>query len=286
MNKTFIALLIALFLSPFFVAPAKADWLLDRSGTLVKVDGYVLGDEDSVEIEVEEEKERERDMVKDRQESERQAAKQKLENQIEARKKIQEKTGNRSEVEVRSEEGRLKIKQEIRDKADKVLTKKEIEIKDGERFMVEGEDRSKLEINAVRGGELEMARNRIKTNSDMELKISDKNEISVTLPNGKVKEVELPDKALERLVAKGVITQTVGDDNSYELTTGKNGDPVYEVEGQVEKKLFGLFKLKFAQKMAVAAGASEDGSVETGDVVETESRETGWRRFFERLSTN
>src|SRR5688500_7824007 len=109
MNKTFVILLTALILSPFFATPAKADWLLDRSGTLVKVDGYVLGDDDSVEVEVEDEKddsktneveknrmEQAKELVKDRQEAVREAAKKRLENQIEARKKIQEKAGTRS----------------------------------------------------------------------------------------------------------------------------------------------------------------------------------------------
>lgn len=281
MNKTFVILLTAIFLSPFFTTPAKADWLLDRSGTLVRVDGYVLGDEDSTNR-----LEQARDMVKDRQEAVREDAKQKLENQIETRKKIQEKLGNRSEVEVKNEENRLKIKQEIRDKNGSVVRKQEIEVKDGERFMVEGENREKVEINAIKDGRLEIAKNRIRTNSDMELKVGDKNEISVTLPNGKTREVALPDKALENLVSKGVVVQTEGED-AYELKTGENGEPVYPAKAQVEKKLFGLLKLKFHQNIEVAAGDSEDGTVKAGDIVQAKSQETSpWRRLLERLSTN
>ncbi len=301
MNKTFVVLLIALFLSPIFATPAQADWLLDRSGTLVRVDGYVLGDEDSEEseseTEVEDEKsepneveknrmEQAREMVKDRQESVREAAKQKLENQIEARKKIQEKLETKSRVEVKNEQNRLKIKQEIRDKNGNLVRKQEIEVKDGEKFMVEDENKEKVEINAIKDGRLEIARNRIKTDSELELKVGDKNEISVTLPNGKVREVELPDKALENLVSKGIIVQSEGED-SYELKTGQNGEPVYPAKAQVEKKLFGLFKLKFNQNVEVAAGDSEDGTIKVGDVVQSESQETSpWRKLLERLSTN
>jgi hypothetical protein len=299
MNKTFVILVTALLLSPFFATPAKADWLLDRSGTLVRVDGYVLGDDDSVESEVEVENEKPeineveknrmeqaRNVVKERQESLQNAAKKKLENQIEARKKIQEKMGTKSEVQIKNEENRLKIKQEIRDKNDNLVRSQELDVKDGERFMVEGENKERVEINAIKDGRLELAKERIKANSEMDLKVGEKNEISVTLPNGKVREVELPDKALDNLVSKGIIVQTEGE-NVYELKTGSNGEPVYPAKAQVEKKLFGLLKLKFNHDIEVAAGNSEDGTVKTGDVVETKSRETSpWRKLLERLSTN
>lgn len=289
MNKTFLILLIALFLSPFFATPARADWLLDRSGTLVKVEGSVLGDDDVVQVEMPTEKnrmEQAKELVKERQESVREAAKKKLETQIEARKKIQEKAGTRSQVEIKNEENRLKIKQEIIDKNENLVRRQEIEVKEGERFMVEGENKERVEINAIKDGRLEIAKDRIKTNADMELKVGDKNEISVTLPNGKTREVELPDRALENLVSKGVIVQTEGE-NTYELKANANGQPVYPAKAQVEKKLFGLLKMKFNQNIEVAAGDSEDGVVKTGDIVQTESLETSpWRRLLERLSTN
>jgi hypothetical protein len=289
MNKTLVILLTALILSPFFAAPVKADWLLDRSGTLIKVEGFVLGDDDSVEsVETTEKNrmEQAKELVKDRQDAVREAAKKRLENQIEVRKKNQEKAGTRSEVEIKNEENRLKIKQEIRDKNENIIRTQEIEVKEGERFMIEGENKEKVEINAIKDGRLEMAKERIKANSDMELKVGDKNEISVTLPNGKVREVELPDKALENLVSKGIIVQGEGE-NAYELKASENGHPVYPAKAQVEKKLFGLLKMKFNQNVEVAAGDSEDGTVKTGDIVQAESLETSpWRRLLERLSTN
>jgi len=299
MNKTFVVLLTAIILSPFFVTPVRADWLLDRSGTLVRVDGYVLGDDDSKDSEDEKEVEKPetnevekrnleqaREMAKDQQESVREEAKKKLENQIEARKKIQEKLGTKSELEIKNDKNSLKIKQEVRDKKDNLVRKQEIEIEDGERFMVETEDKQKVEINAVKESRLEIAKNRIKANSDMQLKVGDKNEISVTLPNGKVREVELPDVALEKLINNGIIIPAEGED-SYNLKTGENGEPVYEAKAQIEKKLLGLFKLKFKQNIEVAATDSEDGTVKAGEVVQTESQETSpWRKLLERLSTN
>lgn len=302
MNKTFVVLLIALFLSPLFAlvtaAPVHADWLLDRSGTLVRVDGYVLGDDSSEsEIETEQEKpeqteieknrlEQAQEVAKNRQESARETAKKKLETQIESRKKNQERSGSKSQVEIKNDGNKLKIKQEIRDKNDHLLKKQEIEIKGDERFVVEGEDKEKVEIDTRGNHELEITKNQIKTSSDLDLKIDDKNAISVTLPNGKVREVKLPDQALNNLVTRGIIVQTEGE-NAYQLTTGKNGEPVYPAEAKVEKKLFGLLKIKFDQNIEVAASDSEDGTVKAGDIVSEESQETSpWRRLLERLSTN
>lgn len=298
MNKTFVVLLAAIFLSSFPPTPVRADWLLDRSGTLVKVDGYVLGDDDSQnsEIEVEDNKydtneaeknrmEQTRELAKDSQELVREAAKKKLENQIETRKKTQEKVGTKSKVEIKNEANKLKIKQELRDKNENLIRQQEIEVKDGERFMIEGENKERVEINAIKEGRLEIAKNRIKANSDYDLKVDDKNHISVTLPNGKVKEISLPDQALEHLVDKNIITESTDGSGSYELTAGKNGEPVYPVEAQVEKKILGLFKLKFAEKLEVAASTSEDGTTQAGDIVSSESRETSpWRKLLQRLA--
>lgn len=264
MKKLLLFSITLLLLYPLtFALPVRADWLIDRSGTIVKLDPMVLGDDDVREV-----------------------SKQNLERQVETRKKIQEKTGNKSEVELRTQEGKFKLKQEIKDQGGRLIKKQEIEIKNDESLHVEQEDGETVRVNAKQDGRMELVKNRLKTTSDFELKVGEKNEISVTLPNGKTKEVALPDKALERLVANGVIKQE-GEESNYTLIAGKNGDPIYQVEGQVEKKLLGLFKLKFAQKLEVAASASEDGTVEAGDVVESTSQETSpWRRFLERMSSN
>lgn len=277
MKKLFLFSITLLLLYPLtFALPVRADWLLDRSGTLVQIEGDILGDDDA-RGEAKEE-------LKQRQEKSRET----LKNQIEVRKTIQEKTGNKSRVELESEMGQLKLKQEIKDEKGKLIRKQEVELKSGDALHVEQEDGETVRVDARKDGRLEMVKNRVKTNSDLDLQVGEKNEISVTLPNGKTKEIALPDKALERLVANGVIASSEGGSESqYELIAGKNGEPVYRVEGQVEKKLLGLFKLKFAQKLSVAAGSSDDGTLAAGDIVESESQETSpWRRFLERMSSN
>jgi len=287
-----------------------ADWLIDRSGTLIQVDGAILGDDDDQDgveqqQETESKNESESSQVSDstdtsrsggenrRVEQQREIQKQNLEKsrealkqQTERRVKIQETSGNKSNFELKTEDGKFKLEQEIKDNQGKLLQKKEIELQDGESLHVEQEGQDTIRVDARKDGRLEMVRNRIKTHSEFDLKVGEKNDISVTLPNGNIREVALPDKALERLISNGVITQTEGaEGNSYELTAGKNGELVYKAEGQVEKKLFGLFKMKFAHNIEVAAGSSEDGIMQAGDILESESRETSpWRRLMERLS--
>lgn len=272
-----------ILLFTFYTLPARADWLIDRSGSLVQVDGTVLGEEDSA-VAVTTEVKEESVETQEKEKKQREHYRQNLERQIEARKKVQERTGQTATYEVKSEANKLRIKQEIKNREGKTLEKREIELKPKESLRVEGENGEHTRINSVRDGMLEVAKEKIKTRSEMEVKVDEKNEILVTLPNGKEREVKLPDQALTRLVENGVISKIEGDDNAYELVTGSNGEPVYKVDGQVEKKLFGLFKLKFAQKIEVAASSEGDNTQEVGDVVNTESRETGWRRFLERLS--
>lgn len=316
MNKTLVVLLTGIFLSPIFSlfspSPIRADWLIDRSGAIVQIDPRVLGDDvdnsgsstdqssvdDDVSDDVDESPspstsptstspeqnlqiQRSREIENQRLEKSRET----LKKQIESRQKIQEKKGDKSETELRTTDGKFKLKQEVKDVNGRLIKKQEIEVNEGESVHVEQEGEEPITINAVKDGRLELIKNKIKTNSDLDLKVGDKNEISVTLTNGKTKEIALPDQALERLIANGVIAQLEsGAESEYELIAGKNGDPVYEVKGRVEKKLFGLFKLKFTHKLEVAAGASEDGTIEVGDIVDSESSETGWRRLWERLA--
>ncbi|MFH2085645.1 MAG: hypothetical protein ABII21_02595 [bacterium] len=248
---------------------AHADWLIDRSGTLVQINGSVLGDETP--------------------DTTNTTARQKLEQQTSQRASIQAKTGQTSTLDLHTGNGKLELNQEIRPTTGPAVRRPPLAIKEGESLYVEQEDGVKARINATKDGRMELTKNRIKTNSEFQFKVGEKNEISVTLPNGKEREVTLPDQALANLISRGILTATdgVGGTTDYELTAGTNGEPVYPVEGKVEKKLFGLpfLKYQFAQKLEVAASTSEDGTIQAGDIVESQSQETSpWRRLLERLS--
>lgn len=298
---------------------AFAAWLIDGSGTLIRLDGAILGDDNSTgrtqieakdEIEdededgIDDEDENEADdddddsslseAAKRQMEQQREAAKQRLESsrellkkQIEIRKTLQEKSGQKSQFEIRTENGKIKIKQELRDSSGRLIRKTETDLED-DSLHVEQETGEELRINAV-DDHLELVRNRIKATSNLELKVGEKNDISVTLPNGKTREISIPDKALENLINNGVITPTQDASGSatYQLTAGKNGEPVYLADGVVEKKILGIpfLKLKFAQKLEVAASDSDDGAVLAGEILDAQSQETNFLlRFLERIS--
>lgn len=311
-----VLILSALF---FVTTPARATYLLDQSGYLIKLNPLVLGDQDEIELETESESndieddntsselrreseqkvfEQKREQQKKQDEVKREAAKKKLEQQLEQNKK---RVKTNVETRVKVKDGKLNVEQtELQNNA---RTKKtSVEFERAESLKVEGEDGQFTEIKPAEKPsvseikervskeppetkeEFELTKNRIKTRTNLELKVGEKNEITVTLPNGKEKEISIPDKALENLISKGIITQKDGE-SSYELTTNKSGEPVYQAEGQVEKKILGLFKIKVAQKLEVAASNSEDGTVQAGDVINTETVESNpLRRFLSRFA--
>ncbi len=329
--KKIAPFLFSLFTILYIFTPsAHADWLIDSSGTLLKISPSILGDSDETvkdtddksdddakqsdddqdddqiddqnddEVESPEsssnpadsERTREqeilREQAKQKQEQDKKQAEREreaLKKQAEARKELLKKSGNKNEFRIKSEDGKIKVESELKDANGNLIRRTKTEIEDDkERFGIMDEDGKIMEIQEVGEDRLEIMRERIKTKSELELKIGEKNEISVTLPNGKVREVKLPDVALAKLVENGVITETEGEEGSYVLTAGANGEPIFSgVSGEVEKSFLGL-KFKFKQKFDVAASDSEDGTVKAGDIIEAKSQETGWRAFLERFA--
>lgn len=290
-----------------FTTPAKADWLLDQSGYLIQFDRIVLGDsddvvetetenevEDAIEDKVEVENkssenlretqkqtfEQARERAKTQQETLREAEKKRLELVKEANSR---KPKQKYETTIMAEKDRLKLRQEQASPSGYKM-EREVELEKFESLHVENEDGTLTEIKPEIN-RMEIARNRVKARTDLDIKVGEKNEIKVTLPNGKEKEIVVPEKALANLVERGILTNVEGEDGSYSLTAGKNGEPVYQTEGKVEKRLFGLFKMQVNQKLEVAASDAEDGSSSAGDIVNTEiSEENPVRRFFARFA--
>lgn len=291
---------------------AFADWLLDRSGTLVSVDGAVLGTsndepdnfipEDGMEQPVDDTKiteieasnqvtlEGKRTLeLRLKQEKERKN----LEAEIAARKRRKEVIKEKSRFEIKTtEQGGLRVKEETRNSSDRVIREKETDIAAGDPLHVEDGDGERVEIKAIGGNEIELKKAEVAARSTLPLKVgAEKNEISVLLPNGQEKEIALPDVALQKLVDKGILTElpktTEGETPAYELTTGSKGEPVYRTEGTVTKNFLGLpfLRVKFKQQIDIAAGNDDKTGVEAGDVIETTSKETMLlRKLLERLS--
>lgn len=279
-----------------------ADWLIDRSGTLVEVDGYVLGDEaeneDEQEVEVREqdqENERERARVnrvegedggntgdrmeyqteqqKKLMEAKREEAKNTLEKQVESRIKSQEIRREKTKSKLEVVDGKLKVRQETENENGKVVRSSDKELPDRDRLRIEREDGKMLEINAVEGDKIEIGDEKFKAHTSLPISVGENNELIVTKKDGTQKVVAvLPDQAVANLEARGLVS----GDTSPELST-EGDDTVYKFEAQEEKRILGLFKYSFKKQAKVSA--------ETGEVVETTTTETSpLLRLLERLS--
>lgn len=308
MQKAAIVTVLSLLVFSLVALPARADYLYDRSGTLVSVDGSVLGDDDSAdEVEKEDESDDDSQSVASspspssiRSESEQKRAEQKreqdkkrLEREIEARKKINEKQEIKSQLEIKSEDGKFKLKQEIRDKNGRV-TKKEVELREGESLHVENERGERTEIKPAvmelkeerqemreerreervenREQKLELIKKNVKARTDFSLTVDEDNKLIITKPDGSSRVVTvLPDQAVAKFQEKGIL---VKEGETPELTENEAGQAVYKVTQEEERRILG-FAIKFKRENEVSA--------ETGEV-ETKSGETNpVKRWLERF---
>lgn len=287
----FALIMLTLGSAASYSAPqVLADWLIDRSGTLIMQDSLVLGDED-INIEPVEttkpdsknneteklgeqnkrQAEQKNEETKKRQEAVREDAKQKLERKIELNKQKNKNIENKFEIS--ASKGELKVKQKT--KLENGQEKEtDLKLKQNETLHVDQEDGGSVDIDVKNPGELEIAKDKFKGRTRLPLSVNSSNELMVTRPDGTTKVVSvLPDEAVTKMIEHGVL---VGSEN-VELTTNDSGDPVYQIKQEASKKVFGLFVVKFNSVSEVSATDSS--------VVTTESTETSpWRRFLERLS--
>lgn len=262
---THFSFLICL-LSFFSVTPlARADWLIDKSGTLVEVEGFILGDEDPTRPT--------EDIPERSMERAREIEKKRLETATEARIKALETRRETIKSRVEAEDGQIRVRQEVKSADGKVVRTNRTDIIPQQRLRVEGEDGGLTEINAVEGNKLEIIRDRIKARTDHPLTIGDNNELIVTRPDGSEKVVTiLPDTAADNLRSRGL--EPVSEEIELEV---EGETPVYKFETEQTKRFLGLFKFVAKQRAQVSA--------ETGELVGTESLETSpLRRLLERFS--
>lgn len=291
MNRSFVVftlIMLTLISSSAVVAPhASADWLIDASGTIMKIDASVLGDDDVRETEVEDENEVREDkrknndnnqeVLKKRAEKVREETKKNLERKIELNKRLNQNIENK--YELTAKDGELKIKQKTRS-LNGEEKETEIEIKKAETLHVDQEDGKSLTIDAVKSGELEIKKNKFSGRTRLPISVNSNNELIVTRPDGSTKVVTvLPDQAIEKMVEKGLMEPGTLDlsTENLELTTDTSGEPVYKVKKEMNKKVLGLFPMKFSSETSISATDSE--------LVESKSTETNrWRKFLERLA--
>lgn len=285
MKKVPMIYLVTLLLLLSSLSPVSADFLYDRSGSLVYIDGSVLGEE-TVHVEGEGESktaigEHPSENSKKVEEQRREQAKKVLEKQIVARKKAQEKNESQSRLEINQVGDKLKLKQETKDKSGLVVTK-ETELKDGEALHIEEKNgehtelRPKLEAKFDdKVAKLEIIKDKIKSETILPLVVNEQNELTLTKKDGTTKILTiLPDEAKAKLVERGILTQDT--DSAPELTTNESGEPVYSVHAQAKRRVLGLFNLDFKTKSEV--------DVESGNVTTNVEEVSPWRQLLFRWS--
>ncbi len=314
MNKNITFSVLALLMVASLAPAAHADYLYDRSGSLVPINGWVLGDDDEKKVEVEDEKHDESttnpaannssDLARQNEEKQREAAKKQLEREIDARKKLQEKKETRSTLEIKTEKGQLKLKQESRN-AGKDLVTKELELRDNESLHVEDSSGERLEIRpevmelkkaagrmpessgrldsaeGERRAKIELIKDQYKAKfaeqKDRSLSINENNELVVTRPDGSSRVVTvLPDQAAEKFREHGLETSDAA--LAPELTENEAGEMVYHLEKEEEKRILGFLKLKFKRATEVSA--------ETGEVVVSTVESNPLKQWLSRFVFN
>lgn len=297
MKKSALVTVFSIVMFALLALPAQADYLYDRSGTLVPLDGAVLGEDSATPTKVSPPSDRS-EAARKRAEQIREKAKQQLEQQIETRQKLNEKNQLKSRLEINTEEGKFKLKQETIDRTGRT-TNKEVELEAGESVHVENKSGERTEIKPIimelkeqqqterkemieekreeraenREQKLEIIRNQVKTETKLPLRVSEDNELMVTRPDGTTKVVTvLPDQAVENLRKRGIVLEETG--SAPELVENSSGDLVYRLERDEERRILGL-RLKFRRATEVSA--------ETGEVTTTSQETNTVKKWLERF---
>ncbi len=157
-----------------------------------------------------------------------------------------------NEDEDREEENEMEDEIEDEDIEDEDEFESEIE-----RTIKEGTVSSKIKIRSGNNKfefEEESGKIRVRTNFPLSVNPTTR-ELTVSTPAGVRIVAVLPEKAISNMIEAGFVTTA----EATTLSTGGEGELVYEVEGIKEEKLLGLFKINLRRRVSVSAT--------TGDVV-------------------
>ena len=294
MKKIIVLLAILTFFSPSLV---RADWLIDRSGSLVKLDPLVLGDDDEKKFEnkeVEKQEDHKQDEVKSESSSEnksqedksaeiqkeasekvREKAKEKLESTIKINEIKASKNKIETESEIEVEDNKFKIKQKIKDQNGRE-TETELEMELDEEVEVEsldGDEAKSFRLKTRDDDSIELERNDVRIHTKLPITINANNELVVTRPDGTQKIVAvMPDQALAKLKEQHIFP--IEDSSDLPELEEEDGQSVYKIDGDKQEKILGIFKISYKTKAVISA--------ETGEIVRTEL--SNLDRFFSLFS--
>ncbi len=174
-----------------------------------------------------------------------------------------EKPGSHIEIK-REDDGRVKVKEKNEDG-----TEVELEEKDTiEKLNAELEDKG-IEIGTGSAKKFAFKKGKIEAHTDFPLTVDPTTkQLSVTTESGTHDVTVLPDKAVQNLLDKKVLTNvvstgtptsgSVSDTNNVVGLTEVDNKPAFEIHGVKDKKVIGLFPVAFTKTVYVSA---EDGKV-------------------------
>lgn len=197
------------------------------------------------------------------------------ENQAQEDKKMDESKDSK-DVEVKNNDNNRENKSDLsqeskneeNDLEDEVENEKEIddsqnEDQDMDEAEIESEDGSKLKIKIKSNGdefEFESKGENVNVKSDFPLSVnSETNELTVTTPAGVKVVAILPDQAVNNILTNQKLTVVT----STNINEGENGELEYQVEGQDEQRLLGLFNVKIRKTFTISATTGQELSNQT-----------------------
>lgn len=190
-----------------------------------------------------------------------------------------EKSGTHIEIK-REDDGRIHLKEKSEDG-----TEIELEEKDElEKLNDELEDEG-IEIGTGSATKFAFKSGNVEAHTNFALSVDrTTKKLSVTTASGTHEVAVLPDKAIENLIAQGIITNvlststtTLADSTNANNVVGIteiDNNPAFEVHGVLDEKVLGLFPVAFTKTVYV--------STENGTILKTE--QSGYDKFLEAIS--
>ena len=286
--------LFCLLLILAYPSTVRAGWFVDANGYLTyRFDGSVLGESDEREDEDKSGKSEERQERKVEETitiNRETGAITKTEARDDGKNKTEVRfiNGDRIKTETKLNEAKTEIysgnqRIKLERKNDRLVIKSkteggnDLELGEEQKFSIkERLDKNEIKIATGSGESMVFTRNNVAARTNFPLSVDlATNELVVTTPAGTKTVTVLPDQAIKNLLAVGIIDRiggaAVSEDVATEEIQGvtdlvtlneRNGEPVYEIAGVSDQKLFGFIPVEIAQTIAVSA--------ETGSAVETE----------------
>lgn len=275
---------------------ARADWLIDRTGSLVEIDDVAMvygspatvaevGDYvqpltvEGVDGNTPQTREIPDSGAKRKQVSLEQRAKlqERFEAQVKVREQRLEAVKQKIQSRVQVENGDLVVIQEVKnEKGESVKTTKTPLAKE-EKLHIEKENGDILELKANKDNSIELKDGGVvtRTRTNFPVGISEDGNLTITHKDGTSKDVTvLPEAALKNLEAKGFVPTA-----PVELAVDED-EPVYVGEATKVKHFLGIgipaLEVRLDKILRVSA---EDGAV-----TEDSSRLSAWQRFLDRFS--